>query len=402
MRASCVLLSLAWILLAVPAAAVTVTIEVKDSGGNAVAGAEIDLGLGGPPVTTNAQGLATADVSDDQMGRRVTVAIAFGGGAGQSRRTVRRSVTLAPNVQLEVPSLDVSPERRFGCRSGGGVFQFGGGLGYSLPDHAPLTSQSFEFGRTVNGNPLTTFARSGNTPDADLDQINETDDKHQRFINVPDFSATVPLPELWGRRPCDIPGLMIIPTVEFGFERADVRFESDVVPPGLSQNFTGDGLGFRIALGTMINPDDTPWFLGVGFEHRRIGATEVTRSRPVSDFFTPPARTLSDDAEYQARTNGVRITVGYALSAAVPYAGLAHTRFRSNLRLDSEIDITPANTTSVLVHEQLFENTFRKNYTQVIGGVNVQVAGPIAAGVEARFGGGKTDVLARAIFLLTQ
>jgi hypothetical protein len=395
------------LLLAAPASAVvTVTVTVTDSTGQPVPSAEVDLGLGGPPVTTNAQGQATADVPDDQANRRITMAVTFVDGQSQSRRTVRRSVTLSPNVQFQLPSFSMSPARRFGCRAAGGATQFSVGLGYAMRDHAPLVSQTFEFGRLLNGQPLTTFAMSGEISEADRDAINAADEKYQRLVSIPDLSAQVSMPELFGRRPCDIPGLIFIPTIGVGVDWADVTFESENVNPAFTQSFTGTGRAFHMEVGGTFIPPDSNWIVGLAFEHTRTMDTDVERNRPVSDFFAAGARTLRDEAEYNARTNGLRLTLGYGYRDwFFPYAGFSVTWFTSHLHLDSDVDITatvtsPAN--SQVVHTQVFDNTFEETYARLVAGGAFPIGGPIVLSGEGRFGKGGADLLVKVGLFVTR
>jgi hypothetical protein len=273
-----------------------------------------------------------------------------------------------------------------------------------MRDHAPLVDQTFEFGRLLNGQPLTTFSRSGTVPAADIDAINEQDDKHQSVSAIPDFSAQVSMPELFGRRPCDIPGLVFIPTIGIGVDRADVTFESENVNPALTQSFTGTGRAFHVEVGGAIIPPDSNWIFGFGVEHTRIMDTGAERNRPASDFFAAGARTLRDEAAYDARTNGFRVTLGYGYSESFfPYAGFSMTRLTSHLHLDSDIDITatmnsPAN--SQVVHTQVFDNTFEETYTRLVAGGVFPIGGPIVVSGEGRFGQGGADVLVKVGFFV--
>lgn len=400
------LLTLLALLCAATAWAANVTIKVTDSRGDPVVSAELDLGFGGPKATTDKDGTATVVVDDDRIDKPAVILVTFFDAAAKRQRTERVTVTLRPSVSLQLPRFDTLPARRFGCLINGGAFQIAPGAGTLARNDAPLTNVTFNTAGLINGNQV--FSDAGDLSADDLVDENQDEKKKVRFNAPAHVKVQLPIP-VSGSGPCDGSGALLVPSIYAGVGRTNVTFNSINLDSSLNQTFSGSGQTMTFGGEVVLSPPSSPVLFGFGFEHFRTTDVAVERSRPVSDFFDPGARTISDDVVYQARSNSFRFTAGFAAGPVVPYGGVGLSRFQATLKQDSAIDLSPAASTpppgsttppgssssTQIEFRQSLRTTFSKTYTHGIAGVAVPLPGPLGLLVESRFTSNSLDAIVR-------
>jgi hypothetical protein len=390
-----------FLLVASPALAANVTIKVTDPKGAPVASAEIDLGFGGPKVTTDKDGQATVVVEDDRIDKPATIVVTYRDPVTQRMRSERKTVTLKPTISLNLLQFEFEPARRFGCRMFGGAFQLGGGPGTRSVNGAPLTSVSLAAATSVNGGPPVS-----SSSDLNATEIAAKNDQERKEVGLTApivIGLRQPLQPNQRVGPCDAPGALMLPSFFVNFGRVNVLFDSINQTPSLSQSFSGSGTTLTFGGDFTFVPDQSDWLIGIGFEHFRTSEVAVDRSRPVSDFFPTGSQTISDDVRYQARANTIRGTVGYITSRFVPYGGLGVTRYSGDLNLDSSVSVrsSPPGATggSQVQFDQSIRNSFGRTSVHAIAGVAIPLTRQIGVMADARVTGSDIDVFVRALLM---
>jgi hypothetical protein len=371
-------------LVAAPAWGVAVTVTVTGDAGQAIAGAEIDLGLGIEKARTDDRGEAVLEVPDELMGRTIDAWIAYVDEATGEERRIRRTVTLGRTILIRLPPPTKTPAKKFGCHVTGGSHQIGLGVERVELDETKLEAQSFEAVGKING---TEVARdSGTRSPEELAEINRAERKDHRLDSLPELFVRI---ALLGR-PCDN-GASFVPALLFGVSRLDATFESrEVNGTSGSTQLEGDGMLFRAGVDFSVRKKESRTIFGFGAVHMRSDDIELDRRGGLARFFPPGSIELRDDIEYKYRATGGRATVGRAFDNAVPYVGVQHTRWKADLTFDAEVDVTSSFPTAppgtMVTIEQRVRNRFDGDDTQGIVGVILRLAGAVAVQAEGRFG----------------